>query len=122
LLIDEVGAAMKGDGSIVANAAGSSYPGRIGSLLELTSAESDLLYNESMKPLQLVGPIASVALFVSCETTQTTGMGNQEQKRLAAIQQEQQEAAQMDEADRNLWNAQQDQLNTGTNPAIPFRQ
>jgi Mg2+/citrate symporter len=96
--------------------------GRIDSPLQLTSAESDLLYNGPMKPLQLVGLIASVALFVSCETTQPTGMGNQEQKRLAAIQQQQQEAAQMDEADRNLWNAHQDQLNTGTNPAIPYRQ
>jgi hypothetical protein len=108
--------------AFIANAAGSSYRVRIDSPLELTSAESDLLYNGSMKPLQLVGLIASVALFVSCETTQPTGMGNQEQKRLAAIQQQQQEAGQMDEADRNLWNAHQDQLNTGTNPAIPYRQ
>jgi hypothetical protein len=113
---------MKGDGSIIENGAGSSYRGRIDLPLQLTSAESDLLYNGSMKPLQLVGLIASVALFVGCESTQPTGMGNQEQKRLAAIQQQQQEAAQMDEADRNLWNAHQDQLNTGTNPAIPFRQ
>jgi Mg2+/citrate symporter len=75
-----------------------------------------------MKRLQLVGLIVSGAILVSCETTQTTGMGNQEQKRLAAIQQEQQEAAQMDESDRNLWNAEQDRLNTGTNPAVPYRQ
>jgi hypothetical protein len=74
-----------------------------------------------MKPLQLMGLLAFAALFVSCETTQPTGMGNQEQKRLAAIQQQQQEASQMDEGDRNLWNAHQDQLNTGTNPAIPYR-
>src|SRR6266487_608130 len=74
-----------------------------------------------MKQLQLIGLLASVALFVSCETIQTTGMGNQEQKRLAAIRQ-QQEDAQMDEADRNLWNAHQDLLNTGTNPEIPYRQ
>ena len=77
---------------------------------------------KDMKPLQLIGLIASAALFVSCETTQPTGMGNQEQKRLAAIQQQQQEDAQIDEADRNLWNAHQDLLNTGTNPAIPYRQ
>ena len=75
-----------------------------------------------MKIFQLIGLIAGAAILVSCETTQTTGMGNQEQKRLAAIQQEQQEAAQMDESDRNLWNAQQDRLNTGTNPAVPYRQ
>ena len=73
-----------------------------------------------MKHVQLMGLCALAALFVSCETTQTTGTGNQEQKRLAAIQKEQQEGAQMDEADRNLWNAHQDQLNTGSNPAIPF--
>ena len=75
-----------------------------------------------MKKLQLVSLIAGAAILVSCETTQTAGMGNQEQKRLAAIQQEQQEAAQMDESDRNLWNAEQDRLNTGTNPAVPYRQ
>ena len=75
-----------------------------------------------MKPLQLVSLLASTALFVSCETTQTTGMGNQEQKRLAQIQREQAEDTQTDESDRNLWNAQQDRLNTGTNPAVPYRQ
>ena len=74
-----------------------------------------------MKQLQLVSLIASAAILVSCETTQTTGMGNQEQKRLAAIQQQQQEDAQMDESDRNLWNAHQDLLYTGTNPAVPYR-
>ena len=74
-----------------------------------------------MKPLQLVGLLASAALFVSCETTQTTGMGNQERKRLTAIQQQQQEDAQIDESDRNLWNAHQDLLYTGTNPAVPYR-
>jgi hypothetical protein len=74
-----------------------------------------------MKHFQLVALLGWTAFLISCETTQTTGMGNQEQKRLAAIQQQQQEAAQMDEADRNLWNAHQDQLNTGTNPAIPYR-
>jgi hypothetical protein len=111
---------VKGDGSIVANTPGSSDRGRIDSPPELTSAESDLLYNGSMKPLQLVGLIASAALFVSCETTQQTGTGNQEQKRLAAIQSEQAEGAQMDESERNLWNAHQDQLNTGSNPVIPF--
>ncbi len=74
-----------------------------------------------MKHLQLVSLIAGAAILVGCETTQTTGMGNQEQKRLAAIQQQQQEDAQMDESDRNLWNAHQDLLYTGTNPAVPYR-
>jgi len=73
-----------------------------------------------MKHLQLVGLLGWTAFLISCETTQTTGMGNQEQKRLAAIQQ-QQEGAEMDESNRNLWNAQQDVLYSGTNPAVPYR-
>ena len=73
-----------------------------------------------MKHLQLFGLIVWGAILIGCETTQTTGMGNQEQKRLAAIQQ-QQEGAQMDESNRNLWNAQQDVLYSGTNPAVPYR-
>ena len=74
-----------------------------------------------MKHVQFVGLIACAAILVSCETIQPTGMGNQEQKRLAAIQKEQAEDAQVDESDRNLWNAHQDLLNTGTNPAIPYK-
>jgi len=74
-----------------------------------------------MRQLQLLTLIACAGILASCETTQTTGMGNQEQKRLAAIQQEQQEDAQMDQSDRNLWNAHQDLLYTGTNPAVPYR-
>jgi hypothetical protein len=74
-----------------------------------------------MKHLQLIGLIVCGAILIGCETTQTTGMGNQEQKRLAAIQQQQQEDAQMDESGRNLWNAHQDLLYTGTNPAVPYR-
>ena len=74
-----------------------------------------------MKHLQLIGLIVCGAILISCETTQTAGLGNQEQKRLAAIQQQQAEDAQMDEGDRNLWNAQQDLLYTGTNPAVMYR-
>ena len=74
-----------------------------------------------MKHVQLIGVVAWAAILVSCETTQQAGQGNQEVKRLAAIQQEQQEAAQMDESERNLWNAQQDVLLTGTNPATRYR-
>ena len=92
---------------------------RPGQAIAATSAESDLLYNGRMKPLQLVGLIACAICLISCETTQPTGMGNQEQKRLAQIQREQAEDTQ-DESERNLWNAHQDQLYTGSNPAIPF--
>ena len=73
-----------------------------------------------MKHFQLVALLGWTAFLISCETTQTAGMGNQERKRLAAIQQQQQEDAQMDESDRNLWNAHQDLLYTGTNPAVPI--
>jgi hypothetical protein len=85
------------------------------------TAAPKTLYISDMKYLQLIGLIACAAILISCETTQTAGMGNQERKRLAAIQQQQQEDAQMDESDRNLWNAQQDLLYTGTNPAVPYR-
>jgi len=74
-----------------------------------------------MKHLQFIALAACAVFLCGCETTQTAGMGNQEQKRLAAIQKEQQEDAQMDEADRNLWNAHQDFLLQGTNPMIPYR-
>jgi hypothetical protein len=73
-----------------------------------------------MKYFQLFGLIACVGLFVGCETTQTAGQGNQEQKRAAALQQQEQEAAQMDPADRNLWDVQSDRMNRDTNPAIRY--
>jgi hypothetical protein len=74
-----------------------------------------------MKHLQLAALAATGALLIGCETTdQATGMGNQEQKRMAQIQRQQQEAAQYDESDINLWNSQVGLLNRGTNPAIRY--
>ena len=74
-----------------------------------------------MKQLQLVALVGTGLLLLGCETTnQTAGTGNQEQKRLAQIQRQQQEATQYDESDVNLWNAQVDVLNRGTNPAIRY--
>ena len=78
-----------------------------------------------MKQLQLVGfvvAVASAGILISCETTQTGGTGNQEQKRLAQIERQQQEYAQYDESDVNLWNAHQDVLSQGTNPALTYTQ
>jgi len=73
-----------------------------------------------MKQLQLVALIA-MAICVGCEATnQTAGMGNQEQKRLAQLQRQQQDLAQYDESEQNLWNSQVDILNRGTNPAIKY--
>jgi len=73
-----------------------------------------------MKLLPHIGLIAFTAVLAGCETTQQAGTGNQEQKRLAAIQRQQQESAQYDESDVNLWNAHQDLLVKGTNPMIPY--
>jgi hypothetical protein len=74
-----------------------------------------------MKQLQLVALLGIVALCVGCETTdQTTGMGNQEQKRLAQLQRQRQEIAQYDESDVNLWNAHQDTISKGTSPMVPY--
>ena len=64
---------------------------------------------------------AGAAFLIGCETTnQNAGVGNQEQKRLAQIQRQQQENAQYTEEDINLWNAQVDVLNRGTNPAVRY--
>ena len=74
-----------------------------------------------MKQLQLVALAAAALFLIGCETTnQNAGTGNQEQKRLAQIQREQQKHAQYTEEDIRLWNAQVDVLNRGTNPATKF--
>jgi hypothetical protein len=72
-----------------------------------------------MKHSQLVSLIAGAALVVGCESTQTAGEGTQEQKRLAALQ-EQRSQQQGDESEQNLQNAQADLINRGTNPAIRY--
>jgi hypothetical protein len=72
-----------------------------------------------MKVLQLVGLVSCGLLFVACETTQTAGQGNQEQKRLAALQEERAQP-QPDESEQNLQNAQADLINRGTNPAVRY--
>jgi hypothetical protein len=81
----------------------------------LAPAARDSLYTRDMKHVELIELIAGAALIVGYETTNTTRMGNQEQKRLAAIQQQEQQSAQLDESDVNLWNAQQHVLDRGTN-------
>jgi hypothetical protein len=69
-----------------------------------------------MKELQLIGLIVCATFLASCETTQQTGAGNAEAKRLAALQARQQQEQNMDESEKNLWNAQQDRLNRDGNP------
>lgn len=69
-----------------------------------------------MKHLRLVSFMILAAVVVSCESTQTAGQGNQEAKRRAALAQAHQNE-QPDEAQRNLWNSQQDRINRdGNNP------
>ena len=74
-----------------------------------------------MRYFQLAVAIVVVCgTLTGCETTNQTGMGNQEQKRMDQIQREQQENAQYSVEDINLWNAQVDRLNRGSNPAIRY--
>ena len=73
-----------------------------------------------MKHLQLIAFVLAFTVLVGCETTETTGRGNQEQKRLAQIQREQAEAAQYDESDLNLWNSEQRRIVNQSNPAIKY--
>lgn len=70
-----------------------------------------------MKQLQLISLLICGALLAGCESTSTAGgMGNQERKRLAAVEQQQQ--IQVDESDSNLWHSQQDKINRDSNPAV----
>jgi hypothetical protein len=78
-----------------------------------------------MNRLQLLALAACVApLLVSCESTDVgahrAASGNQEAKRIAALEQERQQAAEVDEAQRNLWNAQHDILTRDGNPNLRF--
>jgi uncharacterized protein YcfL len=73
-----------------------------------------------MKQLQLVTLAAALAFLVGCETTNETGMGNQERKRMDQIQREHAEAAQLDESDVNLWNSEQRRIVNQSNPAIKY--
>ena len=68
-----------------------------------------------MKHLQLIGLIACTAVLAGCESTDTAGRGNQESKQLAALRQQRQNERQ-DEAQQNLWNAQENILNRDGNP------
>jgi hypothetical protein len=84
---------------------------------------AELVVYSDMKHLQLIVIIACAGFLLGCESTQTAGQGSQEQKRMAALQQQEQEVSPMDEADRNLWNAQRDRIdrmNADTNPAIRY--
>ena len=63
-----------------------------------------------MKNLQLIGLILCAVSFTGCETTQNTGPGNTEVKRIAALQERRQEESQMDDSKKNLWNAEHDVL------------
>jgi hypothetical protein len=74
-----------------------------------------------MKHLYLVALLACAVLFVSCQSTKTAGArGNQEAKRMAALEQERAEEEKTDEAQRNLWNAQHDILTRDGNAASHY--
>ncbi|MEY2545304.1 MAG: hypothetical protein QOG48_421 [Verrucomicrobiota bacterium] len=78
-----------------------------------------------MNRLQLLALVMCCGpLLVSCESTDLAShhrpAGNQEAKRIAAAEQEQQQTAEVDEAQRNLWNAQHDVLTRDGNPNLRF--
>jgi hypothetical protein len=84
-----------------------------GSVLDRSTATTEIT---DMKHLRFIALIAVASFFVSCETTETAGGGNAEAKRTAALQERQQREQNMDESEKNLWNAQQDVLNRDGNP------
>jgi hypothetical protein len=72
-----------------------------------------------MRILEGVGLLVAVLVIAGCETTNTSGKGNQEAKRLAAIERQKQQAP-MDEGHTNLWRAQQDRLDRDGNPSREY--
>ena len=78
------------------------------------------MYSRHMKQLQLVALSFCAAFLAGCETTQTAGVGTQDQKATAQTQQAPAEGPQADESDSNLWNAHMNLLNQGTNPASRY--
>jgi hypothetical protein len=79
-----------------------------------------LLYGIRMKHIGFMSLVGCAVLFAGCESTDmangTHPSGTQEAKRLAALRQEQQQAAQQDEAQQNLWSAQGNIVNRDGNP------
>jgi type IV pilus biogenesis protein CpaD/CtpE len=78
-----------------------------------------------MKHLQLLTLLGFATLLLAgCESTDLAqhrrAAGNQEAQRIAAAERERQEAAQVDESERNLWNAQHDILTRDGNPNTRF--
>jgi hypothetical protein len=74
-----------------------------------------------MKPLQLIGLTVCLALFAGCECTKTTtSVEQQDSKRVAVVQHQQTYAEDVDEAHRNLWNAQHDILTRDGNAASHY--
>jgi hypothetical protein len=73
-----------------------------------------------MKHIRFMSLIACVATLAGCESTDMAGgaspSGSLEAKRLAALRQEQQQAAHQDEAQQNLWSAQGNLVNRDGNP------
>jgi len=68
-----------------------------------------------MRSVQILSVVLGFVFLVGCETTDVSGTGNQEAKRLAAIQQQRQKPP-PEEAHANLWNAQENMLDRDSNP------
>ena len=72
-----------------------------------------------MKHLRLIGSVACAGLLASCESTEMAGNAAGEQRALARQRAAQAEAAEHtphDEAQQNLWSAQQNVVNRDGNP------
>lgn len=78
-----------------------------------------------MRPIQLLGLGMCAGLFAACESTNTATDANSDTKRVAVVQHQQQQQTvaqdeEVDEAHRNLWNAQHDVLVRDGNPNIRY--
>ena len=74
-----------------------------------------------MKHLRLIALLVATGCLVACESTDEGGLGTAEKREMAkrqAARQRQLESPQ-DEAQQNLWRAQQTMLNRDSNPMRP---
>jgi hypothetical protein len=73
----------------------------------------------SMKARSFMALLGCAALLIGCETTDTAQGGNQEAKRRAAMEKQKQQEP-LDEANANLWSAQQNRLERDGNPSRSY--
>ena len=75
-----------------------------------------MFYHMRMKYVPLLALMIAATLLAGCESTHTADSDTLAARRIAAVQHQQQQAAQMTPDERNLWDAHNDLLARDGNP------